>query len=165
MDFNDLRYLSTAFESRQSFACCSAAWGSRRRRSAGALARLEDEVGVTILERGVFGIRLTATGREVMVQLRHALGSFDRVMRVGWSRGSGKERPCRARRPQAPDRPAMRSFWRPGVGRTRMSSGAARVECQQALRRPRGTDAGCSVGDGATLRRGVNAVSIYRKPA
>jgi DNA-binding transcriptional LysR family regulator len=54
------------------------------------LTRLEDEIGVTIVERGAFGIRPTVAGREVMVQVRRALDSFESVLQAGRSGGAGK---------------------------------------------------------------------------
>jgi DNA-binding transcriptional LysR family regulator len=43
------------------------------------VARLEDELGLTLFERGHFGIRLTAGGRAVMVHVRRALADFEAV--------------------------------------------------------------------------------------
>jgi DNA-binding transcriptional LysR family regulator len=54
------------------------------------ITKLEDELGVTIFERGSFGVRLTAAGRDVMVQVRRSLDAIDNVIRSGKSTGAAK---------------------------------------------------------------------------
>lgn len=46
------------------------------------IIRLEDELGVTIFERGSFGYRLTTAGRDLMVRIRHVLDAADAVAQV-----------------------------------------------------------------------------------
>ncbi|MGE3702176.1 MAG: LysR substrate-binding domain-containing protein, partial [Hyphomicrobiaceae bacterium] len=55
------------------------------------IARLEDELGVTIFERGAFGVRLTAAGRDLMVQVRRGLDAIDNAVRSGKSTGAAKK--------------------------------------------------------------------------
>jgi hypothetical protein len=68
------------------------------------IVRLEDELGVTILERGAFGIRLTAADRELLVAVRGVLDAVDAVTRIGRSRGDRTSSPGRA---NATDRSAV----------------------------------------------------------
>lgn len=53
------------------------------------MAKLEDELGLTLFERGHFGIRLTTGGKAVMVHVRRVLADLDAVMRSGRSNGLG----------------------------------------------------------------------------
>ena len=78
MDLMDLRYLSVAVET-GSFSNAAQSLGVKPSTISRRIVRLEDELGVTILERGSFGIRLTAAGRQVMVRVRQALDSLDSV--------------------------------------------------------------------------------------
>ena len=164
MDFIDLRYLSTAVET-GNLSRAAELLGIKASTISRRLARLEDEVGVTILERGVFGIRLTAAGREVMVQVRRALDSFDRVMQAGRSRGSGKTGHVRLGVRMPPVGQPLQSLlasWseqNPDVELTlhelndnELYEGLAERTLDVAL------------VTAHTLRRGVNAVSIYREP-
>src|SRR5229473_843703 len=88
MDMVDFRYLSIAVES-GSFSRAAQSLGIKPSTISRRIARLEDELGVTIFERGSFGIRLTAAGREVMVPVRRTLDGFDSVLQVGKSSGAG----------------------------------------------------------------------------
>jgi DNA-binding transcriptional LysR family regulator len=88
MDMVDLRYLSIAVET-GSFSRAAQSLGINVSTISRRITRLEDELGVTIFERGSFGIRLTAAGRKVMVQVRRTLDGFDRVRQVGKSSGAG----------------------------------------------------------------------------
>jgi DNA-binding transcriptional LysR family regulator len=62
MDLMDLRYLSIAVET-GSFSGAAQSLGVNPATISRRIIRLEDELGVTIFERGAFGIRLTAAGR------------------------------------------------------------------------------------------------------
>jgi DNA-binding transcriptional LysR family regulator len=54
------------------------------------VSRFEDELGLTLFERGQFGVRLTAGGRAVMVHIRRALGDIDAVRRSGQCNARGE---------------------------------------------------------------------------
>jgi DNA-binding transcriptional LysR family regulator len=53
------------------------------------VSRFEDELGLTLFERGQFGVRLTTGGRAVMVHIRRALGDIEAVKRSGESNARG----------------------------------------------------------------------------
>jgi DNA-binding transcriptional LysR family regulator len=89
MDLVDLRYLSIVVET-GSFSHAAQSLGINVATISRRIARLEDELGVTIFERGSFGIRLTAAGRDVMVQVRRSLDAIDNVIRSGKSTGAAK---------------------------------------------------------------------------
>jgi DNA-binding transcriptional LysR family regulator len=89
MDMVDLRYLSIAVET-GSFSRAAQSLGIKVSTISRRITKLEDELGVTIFERGSFGIRLTAAGRDVMVQVRRTLDAFDTVIRSGKSKGAAK---------------------------------------------------------------------------
>lgn len=55
------------------------------------VARLEDALGVTLFERGRFGIRLTDAGRGVILKVRRALDEIDELIRIGRMNGVGVE--------------------------------------------------------------------------
>jgi len=88
MDVVDLRYLSVAAET-GNLSRAAESLGIKTSTISRRIARLEDELGVTIFERGSFGIRLTAAGREVMVPVRRTLDGFDSMLQVGKTSGSG----------------------------------------------------------------------------
>ena len=72
MDLMDLRYLSAAVEA-GSLSNAAEALGVKTSTISRRIVRLEDELGVTLLERGAFGVRLTEAGRRVMAPVRRAL--------------------------------------------------------------------------------------------
>lgn len=88
MDMVDLRYLSVAAET-GNLSRAAESLGIKPSTISRRIARLEDELGVTIFERGSFGIRLTAAGREVMIPVRRTLDGFDSMLQVGKSSGLG----------------------------------------------------------------------------
>jgi len=90
MDLIDLRYLSIAVET-GSFSHAAQSLGVNVATISRRIARLEDELGVTIFERGAFGIRLTAAGRDLMVQVRRSLDAIENVVRSGKSTGAAKK--------------------------------------------------------------------------
>lgn len=53
------------------------------------VAQVEDELGVTLFERGHFGIRLTTGGKAVMVHVRRLLADLEAVKMSGRCNGSG----------------------------------------------------------------------------
>ena len=85
--FDDLRYLSTT--SKPAAFCMPPSLGSTSTISR-RITRLEDELGVTIFERGSFGIRLTPAGRDVMVQVRRSLDAIENVLFSGKTTGAAK---------------------------------------------------------------------------
>jgi DNA-binding transcriptional LysR family regulator len=88
MDMVDLRYLSIAVET-GNFSRAAESLGIKTSTISRRISRLEDELGVTIFERGSFGIRLTAAGRKLMVAVRRALDGFDSVLQTGKIGGTG----------------------------------------------------------------------------
>ena len=54
------------------------------------VTRVEDELGLTIFERGRFGVRLTAGGRAIMVHVRRALGDLHAIKRAAQCNASGE---------------------------------------------------------------------------
>ncbi|WIM12458.1 LysR family transcriptional regulator [Enhydrobacter sp.] len=54
------------------------------------VTRVEDELGLTIFERGRFGVRLTAGGRAIMVHVRRALGDFHAIRRAAQCNANGE---------------------------------------------------------------------------
>jgi DNA-binding transcriptional LysR family regulator len=89
MDLVDLRHLSIAVET-GSFSHAAQSLGVTPSTISRRISRLEDELGVTLFERGSFGVRLTAAGRDVMVQVRRGLEAIDNVIRSGKSSGAAK---------------------------------------------------------------------------
>lgn len=89
IDMVDLRYLSIAVEI-GSFSGAAQSVGLNASTIGRRISHLEDELGVTLVERGSFGIRLTAAGRDVMVLVRRTLDAFDSVMRAGKSNGAAE---------------------------------------------------------------------------
>jgi DNA-binding transcriptional LysR family regulator len=88
MDLMDLRYLSITVET-GSFTNAAQSLGVKPSTISRRIIRLEDELGVTIFERGSFGIRLTAAGRQLMPQVRRTLDDLDSVRQVGRRSGAG----------------------------------------------------------------------------
>src|SRR5512138_973818 len=72
MELVDLRYLSVVVES-GSLSNAAQSLGIKPSTISRRIIRLEDELGVTIFERGSFGYRLTTAGRDLMVRIRHVL--------------------------------------------------------------------------------------------
>jgi DNA-binding transcriptional LysR family regulator len=87
IDLVDLHYLSIAVET-GSFSRAAQSLGVKPSTISRRIVRLEDELGVTIFERGSFGIRLTAAGRDLLVPVRRTLDAFDTVIRAGKSSGA-----------------------------------------------------------------------------
>ena len=88
MDLMDLRYLSITVET-GSFTNAAQSLGVKPSTISRRIIRLEDELGVTIFERGSFGIRLTPAGRQLMPQVRRTLDDLDSVRQVGKRSGAG----------------------------------------------------------------------------
>jgi hypothetical protein len=82
MNLADLQYL-TASADAGNFARAAKAHGLHPSTISRRIGRLEDELGLTLFERGSFGIRLTGGGRSVMVHVRRALADLDAVHTAG----------------------------------------------------------------------------------
>lgn len=86
MELVDLRYLSVVVES-GSLSNAAESLGIKPSTISRRIIRLEDELGVTIFERGSFGYRLTTAGRDLLVRIRHVLDAADAVARAGKTSG------------------------------------------------------------------------------
>ena len=89
MDLRDLRYLSITVET-GSLLHAAQSLGIKSSTISRRITKLEDELGVTIFERGSFGMRLTPAGRDVMVQVRRSLDAIENVIRSGKTTGAAK---------------------------------------------------------------------------
>ncbi len=54
------------------------------------VARLEDQLGLALLERGRFGVKLTAAGRAIIPHAELALRELEAIRRTGLERGRGE---------------------------------------------------------------------------
>ncbi len=88
IDFVSLRYLSISADA-GNFGRAAKTLGVQTSTVSRSVARTEDELGVTLFERGHFGIRLTAAGRAVMVHVRRVLAELDAVRTSGHRNGTG----------------------------------------------------------------------------
>lgn len=84
MELLDLHYLVVAVET-GNLSRAAESLGITPSTISRRLNRLEDELGVTVLERGVFGVRPTAVGHKILVQVRRALESVDDLLQAGRS--------------------------------------------------------------------------------
>ena len=89
MDIMGFRYLSASAEF-GNFGRAAESLGLTASTISRRVGRLEDELGLTIFERGRFGIRLTTGGKAVMVHVRRVLADFDAVLQAGSRNGSGQ---------------------------------------------------------------------------
>jgi DNA-binding transcriptional LysR family regulator len=89
MDILDLRHLATAIEA-GNFSRAARQLGLNPATVSRRIARLEDEIGVTLFERGPFGIRMTTVGEMIVVHVRRALEDFEAIARVGQNGGAGQ---------------------------------------------------------------------------
>ncbi|MGE3743859.1 MAG: LysR family transcriptional regulator [Geminicoccaceae bacterium] len=90
MELVDLRYLLMAVET-GSLLHAAQSLGIKPSTISRRITRLEDELGVTIVERGAFGVRLTAAGRDVMIEVRRSLDAIDNVIRSGKTTGAAQK--------------------------------------------------------------------------
>ncbi len=88
MDALDLQYLLIAADI-GNFSRAAEALGLKPSTISRRIARFEDELGVTLFERGQFGIRLTGAGRAVLVHVRRALDDLGAIERAGRITGAG----------------------------------------------------------------------------
>jgi DNA-binding transcriptional LysR family regulator len=88
MDILDLRYLSVAAGA-MNLTRAAEALGLNPSTISRRITRLEDELGVTLFERGHHGLRLTEAGRLVMVHVQRALDDIEALVRAGHYNGNG----------------------------------------------------------------------------
>ena len=88
VDFVSLRYLAESADA-GNFGRAAKVLGVQTSTVSRSVARTEDELGVTLFERGHFGIRLTTAGKAVMVYVRRVLAELEAVKRSGRCNGSG----------------------------------------------------------------------------
>jgi DNA-binding transcriptional LysR family regulator len=88
IDFEALRYLLAAAEV-GTFGEAARALGIETASLSRRVSRVEDELGLTLFERGHSGVRLTRAGQAVMVHVRRALGDLDAIISTGRSNASG----------------------------------------------------------------------------
>jgi DNA-binding transcriptional LysR family regulator len=88
LDIEALRYLTAAAEA-GNFGRAAIGLGVQASTISRSVAHTEDELGVTIFERGHFGIRLTAAGRAVMTQVRRVIADLETLRTAGLSNGGG----------------------------------------------------------------------------
>lgn len=164
MDLIDFRYLAVAVET-GSFSNAAQSLGVKPSTISRRIVRLEDELGVTIFERGAFGIRLTAAGRQVMVPVRRTLDGLESVLQVGKSSGAGMTGHVRlgVRMPPVGQQlQALLAAWRnqhPDVVLTVHELNDHQISAALVERT---LDAAFVTTH--ALRRGANSVPIYREP-
>ncbi len=88
IDLDSLRYLSVA-ASAGNFGRAAIHLGVQTSTVSRRISQLEDQLGLTLFERGHFGIRLTGGGRTVMVHVRRALADLDAVRSSAQSNANG----------------------------------------------------------------------------
>ena len=89
MELRDLRYLAASALA-GNFTAAAGSLGLNSSTISRRIARLEDELGVTLFERGHFGIRLTSAGRAIIVDVRRALDDIEAIERSGQLNGRGR---------------------------------------------------------------------------
>ena len=88
MELRDLHLLAAAVNA-GNFTHAAKTLGLNASTISRRIGRLEDELGLTLFERGRFGIRLTPGGRAVMMYVHRALGDINAIMKLGSCTGSG----------------------------------------------------------------------------
>lgn len=88
VEVNDLRYLSAAAGA-VNFARAAQALGLNSSTVSRRISRLEDKLGVTLFERGHFGIRLTPAGKEILVYVARVLDDIEALTAAGRCNGQG----------------------------------------------------------------------------
>jgi DNA-binding transcriptional LysR family regulator len=90
IDFEALRYLLAAAESGK-FSRAAKTLGIEIASLSRRISRIEDELGLTLFERGHDGIRLTQGGQAVLVHARRALSDLNAMLSVGQCNANGEE--------------------------------------------------------------------------
>src|ERR1700684_2430697 len=88
IDFEALRYLLVSAEV-GTLSRAARTLGIETASLSRRVHRIEDELGVTLFERGHDGIRLTAGGSAVMVHVRRMLADLNALVVIGQSAGLG----------------------------------------------------------------------------
>jgi DNA-binding transcriptional LysR family regulator len=88
LDFESLRYLSAPAPA-GNFGRAAKALGVQTSTVSRKIARVEDELGVTVFERGHFGIRLTPAGKAMMVHAHRILADVEELRRSSNCTGLG----------------------------------------------------------------------------
>lgn len=89
MDFVGLQYVISVADA-GSFAAAARALNLHVSTLSRQIFSLENELGVTIFERGRSGIRLTSSGQAVLIYVRQVLADLDALANVSQLSGSGK---------------------------------------------------------------------------
>jgi DNA-binding transcriptional LysR family regulator len=89
MEIQGLRYLVCVDEA-GSFAAAARALNLHTSTLSRHVFAIEEELGTTIFEREHSGVRLTSSGREVLVYVRQALADLDALAKIGRSSGIGR---------------------------------------------------------------------------
>jgi len=90
MEIRDLEYLA-ASATAGNFARAAASVGMSTSTISRRVARLEDQLGLALFERGHSGVRLTPGGRAVMQHVRRVLGELEALKSSGSVSGAGDE--------------------------------------------------------------------------
>jgi len=88
MELSDFHYVTAVVES-GSFARAADLIGFHASTISRRVARLEDELGLTLFERNRSGVRLTTSGQTVIRHIRRALAEIDAVKSAGQKNGLG----------------------------------------------------------------------------
>jgi DNA-binding transcriptional LysR family regulator len=88
MEIRDLIYLAAAARA-GNFGRAAKSLGLETSTISRRIARLEDELGLPLFERGHTGVRLTAGGRAVMAHVARALAELDAIQHSSVLRGAG----------------------------------------------------------------------------
>ena len=88
MELADLHFLVAAAET-GNFTSAARKLGLRTSTISRRIARLEDELGLTLFERGSAGVRLTTGGSWLLCHTKAALAEIDALKREGMLRGLG----------------------------------------------------------------------------
>ncbi len=164
MELVDLRYLSVVAET-GSLSNAAQSLGVKPSTISRRIVRLEDELGVTIFERGSFGTRLTTAGRDLLARAKRALDAADAVKRAGKSSGAAKTGRVRlgVRMPPIgePLQPLLAAWRRqhPAVALTLHELNDNEIHAALA---DRSLDAAFVTTHSS--RRGATTVPIYREP-
>lgn len=89
MELRAFRYLKAIVEA-GSFAAAAARLGMNSSNLTRQISSLEDELGLTLLERSRSGIRLTSGGAAVMIEVRRMLNDLEAVANAARENGIGK---------------------------------------------------------------------------
>jgi DNA-binding transcriptional LysR family regulator len=89
MDIIDLRHLSATIQA-GNFSRAARHLGLNPATVSRRIARLEDEIGVTLFERGPFGIRMTTAGDAIMVHVHRAVENLEAIVGLAGNGGVGR---------------------------------------------------------------------------